>query len=79
MCESSSGIQSETQISLDSASFQQGLILPSAKKKRKILFSVYTGNSKQTKFSCKQKKILHRFFGAASWQDFCKFFIETQL
>jgi hypothetical protein len=25
-----------------------------------------------------QKHFLRRFFGAASWQDFCKFFMGTQ-
>jgi hypothetical protein len=50
-----------------------GLILQSAKTEKSCFLYKQEISSKQI-FPVKQKKILHRFFGAASWQDFCYFF-----
>jgi hypothetical protein len=57
----------------------QGLILSSVKTEKNSVFCIYREISNRQIFLVKQEKILHRFFGAASWQEFCKFFIETQL
>jgi hypothetical protein len=53
----------------------QGLILPSAKTEKNPVFCIYREISNRQIFLVKQKKILHRFFGAASWQEFCNFFL----
>jgi hypothetical protein len=59
--------------------FEQGLILPSAKTEKNPVFCIYKEIQNRQIFPVKQKKILHRFFGAASWREFCKFFMGTQL
>jgi hypothetical protein len=39
------------------------------------VFCIYREISNRQIFPVKQKKIQHRFFGAASWQEFCNFFL----
>jgi hypothetical protein len=55
--------------------FDQGLILPSVKTEKNPVFCIYRKISKRQIFPVKQKKILHRFFDAAGWQEFFNFFL----
>ena len=52
-----------------------GLNLTISKNREKFCFLCMQKISYRQIFPVKQKNFLHRFFGAASWQDFCNFFL----
>jgi hypothetical protein len=56
----------------------KGLKPTISKNREKSCFLYIEEISYNNFFSCKTEKNLHRFFGAASRQGFCKFFIKTQ-
>jgi hypothetical protein len=58
-------------------SLKPGLIPTISKNREKKSSFLFTQEiSHRQVFPVKQKKILHRFFDAASWQGFCNFFCK---